>query len=101
MTGVQTCALPIFEMDYKYAEGQIIAEFKKYIDKTYSEHYGSKDELSCFDVWLTLGNATTTSRDTAIKYLWRYGKKSGAKKDDLMKALHYIIFMLYNDHYKK
>ena len=86
---------------YKYAEDKIIADFKEYIDKTYSEHYKTEEErVECFDAWIALDDATPTFRNTALKYLWRYGKKNGNNKDDLMKVLHYTIMCLYNDHYK-
>ena len=87
---------------YKYNEGQIISDFKKYIDKTYGQHYMTEEQnIECFDVWLALGDAMPTFRNTAMKYLWRYGKKNGSNKDDLMKVLHYTLMMLYIDHYKK
>lgn len=86
---------------YKYKEDQIISDFKTYIDKTYGQHYMTeKQNIECFDVWLALGDSMPTFRNTAIKYLWRYGKKGGSNKDDLMKVLHYTLMMLYNDHYK-
>jgi hypothetical protein len=84
---------------YKYNEDQIIADFKAYIDRTYGEHYKTED-LETFDVWEAMGSASTTSRDTAIKYLMRYGKKNGKNKDDLMKTLHYVLLCLYIEHYK-
>lgn len=87
--------------DYKYAEGQILADLKAYIDRTYGEHYKAKDNIECFDAWIALGTASTTFRDTAMKYLWRYGKKAGNNKDDLMKALHYTLLCLYIEHYRK
>ena len=87
---------------YKYAEDQIISDFKAYIDKTYGQHYMTEEQnIECFDVWLALGDSMPTFRNTAIKYLWRYGKKHGTNKDDLMKVLHYTLMMLYIDHYKK
>ena len=86
---------------YKYAEDQIISDFHAYIDKTYGQHYMTEEQnIECFDVWLALGDSMPTFRNTAIKYLWRYGKKNGSNKDDLMKVLHYTLMMLYNDHYK-
>jgi hypothetical protein len=90
------------KINYKYAEDRIIADFATYIDQTYGEHYhtGSEENISCFDAWGALGSASTTARDTAIKYLWRYGKKNGNNKADLMKTLHYVILCLYLDHYK-
>jgi len=86
---------------YKYAENAIINDFQDYIDKTYDEHYKTnEDSVECFDAWIALGESTATFRNTAIKYLWRYGKKNGNNKDDLMKALHYTLMCLYVDHYK-
>jgi hypothetical protein len=86
---------------YKYAEGQIISDLKAYIDKTYNQHYKTnEDAVECFDAWIALGDSTPTFRNTALKYLWRYGKKNGNNKADLMKALHYVLMCLYVDHYK-
>jgi hypothetical protein len=87
---------------YKYAEDKILADLKTYIDATYNEHYKSADQdIQCLDAWIAMGDATPTFRNTAMKYLWRYGQKNGNNKKDLLKALHYIIFALYNDHYRK
>lgn len=86
---------------YKYKEDRIISDFHAYIDKTYGQHYMTEEQnIECFDVWLALGDSMPTFRNTAIKYLWRYGKKHGSNKDDLLKVLHYVIMMLYADHYK-
>jgi len=86
---------------YKYSEDEIIEDFSEYVNHTYGEHYKAKDEIECFDAWIALGTASGTFRDTAMKYLWRYGKKNGNNKDDLMKAMHYIMLLLHNDFYKK
>ena len=88
---------------YKYEEGLILHDFLTYIDETYGEHYKTSDNIECFDAWIALGDATTTFRDTAMKYLWRAGKKGSSEdeKKDLMKAMHYIVLMVYNDHYKQ
>lgn len=48
-----------------------------------------------------MGDASSTCRNTAMKYLWRYGKKNGNNAEDLYKAMHYIILCLYNDHHKE
>ena len=85
---------------YKYAEGKILADLKAHLDKTYTEHYATDNNIECFDAWIALGDSTPTFRNTALKYLWRYGKKNGNNKQDLMKALHYIFMCLYVDHYK-
>ena len=89
------------DIPYKYAEDKMLSDLRVYLDKTYSEHYKTDEEkIECFDAWIALGDATPTFRNTAIKYLWRYGKKNGNNKSDLMKALHYTLMCLYNDHYK-
>ena len=87
---------------WKYNEGKIVNDLWDYLQSTYGEHYTTDDEesIQCFDAWIAMGDATPTFRNTAIKYLWRYGKKNGNNKKDLMKALHYIVLCLHNDHYK-
>jgi hypothetical protein len=88
-------------ISYKYAEDRIVADFKAYLDKTYGQHYKSETaKIECFDAWIALGDSTPTFRNTALKYLWRYGKKNGNNKDDLMKTLHYVLMCMYVDHYK-
>lgn len=88
-------------IEYKYSEDLILEALELYVNRTYGEHYKAEDKVECFDAWIALGTASGTFRDTAMKYLWRYGKKNGNNKDDLMKALHYIMLLLHNDFYKK
>lgn len=88
-------------MKTKYCEEQIIEDFKQYVLATYKEHYKTTEQnIECFDAWIALDDATPTFRNTALKYLWRYGKKNGSNKSDLLKAMHYTLMCLYNDHYK-
>jgi hypothetical protein len=83
-------------IEFKYREDEIIAELYDYIASTYSGHYvGEKDKIQTFDVYDALGSLATTSRDTAIKYLMRYGKKDGHNRKDLLKALHYTIILFH------
>ena len=86
---------------YKYNEDNVLNNVKKYIDEIYlGHHYKSDDDIECFDAWIALGSASSTFRDTALKYLWRYGNKDGNNQKDLVKAIHYIMLLIYNDHYK-
>lgn len=86
---------------FKYSEDKIVDDLYDYLKSTYGEHYATEeDSVQCFDAWIAMGDATPTFRNTAIKYLWRYGKKNGNNKKDLMKALHYIVLCLHNDHYR-
>jgi hypothetical protein len=80
---------------YSYNEDTNIQLIKDYIDSTYNQHYVGNKEIQTVDFWESLGTLSTTSRDTAIKYLSRYGKKEGRNKKDLLKAAHYIILMMY------
>lgn len=80
--------------NYKYDEDKHMANVIKYLAGTYGEHYVAKD-IQVIDIWESLDSLETTARDTAIKYLCRYGKKAGKNKKDLLKAIHYILLMMY------
>lgn len=82
-------------INYRYKEDIFLAEIQEYIYCTYNQHYVGKKEIQTIDVWDTLGSAETTVRDTAIKYLMRFGKKGGKNKKDLLKAIHYIVLLNY------
>lgn len=86
---------------WKYDEDQILNDLKEYLKKTYGQHYKTEhQDIQCFDAWIALGDSGPTFRNTAMKYLWRYGKKGGKNKDDLMKAFHYMFMLIYVEHYK-
>lgn len=88
---------PAYDSRFKYDEDRFLEEAKRYIASTYGEHYVGEDKerTQVVDLWESLGSLDTTSRDTAIKYLSRYGKKKGHNKVDLMKAIHYTILLWY------
>jgi hypothetical protein len=77
----------------KYREDVIVADLLEYIKSTYGAHYVGDDGIQALDVYNALGSADTTCRDTAIKYLMRWGRKEGKNKKDLLKALHYIVLL--------
>ena len=77
----------------KYSEDEIIKDIETYVKNTYGGHYVGKDQVQIIDLWESLGNVETTARDTAMKYLMRYGKKDGYNKKDLMKIIHYTILL--------
>jgi len=82
-------------MSFKYEEPKFLKEVVDYIEKTYNQHYVGNKQIQTIDVWQTLGSVDTTCRDTAIKYLMRYGKKGGHNRKDLLKAVHYIVLLAY------
>ena len=55
----------------------------------------NEDKIQTIDMWESMGSVDTTCRDTAMKYLSRYGKKEGYNKKDLLKAIHYIVLLWY------
>lgn len=83
------------KITYRRNEDAALRECIEYIGQTYNQHYVGKTNIQTIDIWETLDTLETTSRDTAIKYLMRYGKKNGKNKKDLLKAIHYITLMLY------
>lgn len=84
-------------MKYKYKEQEILKLVQEYIDGTYNQHYVGDSDIQTVDFWRSLGSLGTTSRDTAIKYLARFGKKDGKNIKDLYKSIHYIVLMIYNE----
>ena len=81
--------------DMKFREGQYVLELKWYIDRTYKQHYSNKSGLQVQEILKDLEIGKEFCQGNAIKYLMRYGKKKGYNRDDLMKALHYTILMMY------
>ena len=79
----------------RFNEDKFPKEVEKYIEGTYTQHYVGNKQIQTIDVWETLGNIDSTCRDTAIKYLMRYGKKGGYNRKDLLKAVHYIVLLAH------
>ena len=82
-------------LQYKYNEDINMSRIQDYINSTYGQHYVGNGDIQTVDFWESLGTLESTSRDTAIKYLARYGKKEGRNPKDLLKAVHYILLMMY------
>jgi hypothetical protein len=85
------------ESRMKYGEDLFLHNALDHIQKTYGQHYANpeKQGIQVFDLWDSLNSLDTTARDTAIKYLARYGRKGGHNKIDLFKAIHYICMLNY------
>tara|TARA_A100001011_G_scaffold138593_1_gene146341 strand:- start:12633 stop:12923 length:291 start_codon:yes stop_codon:yes gene_type:complete len=79
---------------YKFNEDKSVKELKKYIDKTYSQHY-SKSKFQATEFIIDGGHGEGFCIGNILKYAQRYGKKAGHNKADLMKVLHYAIIALY------
>jgi len=81
-------------IDYKYNEGELIAEFKKYVDATYGEHY-SLNKYQATEFIIDAGHGDGFCIGNVMKYAQRYGKKDGYNRKDLLKVLHYALIELY------
>jgi hypothetical protein len=83
-------------IDYKYDEGRILEEIRKYINNTYGEHY-SRNKFQSTEFIIDCGHGTGFNIGNMMKYTQRYGRKGDAAewRKDLMKVIHYAIVQLY------
>ena len=87
---------PYEEINYKFNEDKLLAEFKEYIDGTYNAHY-SKEKFQATEFIVDSGHGTGFMIGNVMKYAQRYGKKGSdadARKD-LLKVLHYALMQLH------
>jgi hypothetical protein len=85
-------------VNFRFHEDEYFDKVIDYIAGTYGAHYGHEVDgknVQVVDLWEGMGSLLTTSRDTAIKYLVRFGRKGGYNEKDLLKAIHYTLLMLY------
>jgi hypothetical protein len=90
--------LTVADVDFRFHEDEYLQKALDHIAKSYSKHYGHEVDgknIQVVDLWEAMGSLMTTSRDTAMKYLVRFGKKKGHNPEDLYKAIHYVTLMLY------
>jgi hypothetical protein len=93
---IPTACQNIAKFPYKFSEGEYIEELKKYVDKTYGDHYAT-NKIQSTEVIIDRGNGTGFCMGNVDKYSNRYGKK-GTRDDhrkDLMKILHYTLIQLH------
>ena len=79
---------------FKYEEDEILKEVKEYIAGTYSEHYGDQN-IQIQDVFDQMGISEAFTRGAAMKYLFRFGKKDGKNRKDLLKCIHYCCLLYH------
>ena len=82
------------EIKYKYNEGELLKEFKEYVDATYGEHY-SLNKYQATEFIIDAGHGDGFCIGNVMKYAQRYGKKDGYNRKDLLKVLHYALIELY------
>jgi len=88
------------KINYKYNEGNTLAELKEYIDSTYDEHY-SKNRFQATEFIIDGGHGEGFCIGNIMKYAQRYGKKDGKNRRDLLKVIHYGIIALYINEMEK
>ena len=69
------------------------SDVREYIDKTYKQHYGTS-KIQTTEFVFDAGHGEGFCIGNIIKYAQRYGKKYGNNPDDLLKIIHYTIFLL-------
>ena len=79
--------------EYKYNEGEALAELQEYIDSTYDEHY-SKNKFQATEFIIDGGHGEGFCIGNIMKYAQRYGKKGGKNRSDLQKVRNYGITAL-------
>ena len=79
---------------YKRNEDKIIKGIQQYIDSTYAAHYSANSGRDVVDDWEDMGIAKEAFHSNMVKYVKRFGKKEGYNPKDIMKVIHYGIFLL-------
>ena len=82
-------------IDYRFNEGELLVEIKKYIDATYNQHY-SKNKYQATEFITDSGHGIGFCVGNILKYAQRYGKKGDARESrkDILKIIHYSIILL-------
>lgn len=81
-------------IQYKRNEDKIIAGIKAYVDSTYQQHYSAGSGRDVCDDWEDMGIAKEAYHSNMVKYVKRLGKKEGYNPKDILKTIHYGIFLL-------
>lgn len=90
----------LFSVRLKAQFEQVLDGIRKHVlGATYDPNYHyNKGDMQTIDKWHAKGTLNITALDTAQKYLDRYGSKEGKNPKDLLKAIHYILMVYFNDH---
>tara|TARA_R100001509_G_scaffold81375_1_gene45870 strand:- start:272 stop:556 length:285 start_codon:yes stop_codon:yes gene_type:complete len=82
------------DIKYRRNEDKIIQEIKEYVDSTYLAHYETDSGRNVCDDWDDMGIAREAYISNIVKYVKRFGKKDGENPKDIMKIIHYSMFLL-------
>jgi hypothetical protein len=81
-------------IDYKRNEDKILKAVQQYVDSTYTAHYSSNSGRDVVDDWEDMGIAREAFLSNIVKYTKRLGKKEGWNPKDVMKIIHYSVFLI-------
>ena len=79
--------------DYKFKEDKVLEEIRKYIDFTYTQHYG-QGRIQATEFIFDTDHGEGFCVGNILKYAQRYGKKDGKNPADLFKVIHYAVMLL-------
>jgi hypothetical protein len=80
---------------FRLNEDTYVNELKEYIGNTYKQHYARKGGKQDIELIMEDGFGLGFCAGNVRKYISRYGKKNGYNRADILKTLHYGIFLLY------
>ena len=82
--------------EYKFNEGELIDELRRYIDATNGNGHYSSDKFQATEFIIDGGHGIGFCIGNILKYAQRYGKKGTPEdaRSDLLKVLHYAIIAL-------
>jgi hypothetical protein len=73
-----------------------IEEFREYLLSTYNAHYNQRpDGRQTIEDILDLGFMKGFCGASIFKYLDRFGNKEGFNEVDILKIMHYCVFLLH------
>lgn len=81
-------------IQYKRNEAKIVREFMEYINSTYEAHYATDSGRDVIDDWQDMDIAKEAFLSNIVKYTKRFGKKAGYNPKDVIKIMHYCVFLL-------
>jgi hypothetical protein len=81
-------------IDYKRNEDKILKAVQQYVDSTYTAHYSSSSGRYVVDDWEDMVIAREAFLSNIVKYTKRLGKKEGWNPKDVMKIIHYSVFLI-------
>jgi len=84
----------IFRPNYKFNEDKLLAQFRQYVDRTYTQHY-AQNKFQATEFIIDSGHGMGFALGNVMKYAQRYGKKDGNNRQDLLKVLHYALIALH------